>query len=197
MAYLTQADLEARLRSKTNLVSLAKKPVADYKPVDTPLDAVPEKRSPNVNTEVVTPFYTKQGNRKAMTPLGREMMGVAARVSGVDAAAIAFGVGSRTVTHALAGKNGSGKEVEGLRERIEERVQEVRELALGKMVVAMTGMTDEKFENQTAKELSVITSNLSRVVAATSKKEGPSSSAAVIFVTPEQKALGNYETVEV
>lgn len=179
-----------------NLVTSSNKQIRDYSPVNVPADATPEEREALKDT-IRSPYMIQRGERKALTPLGREMIGVAATVTSEEQAAIAFGVNRRTVMRILEGKNASGKEVDGLKEKIAQGVAQVREKVLSRMTVALDQMTPAKLENRDAKELSIITSNLSRVLAATNEKQGPSSSAAVIFVTPEQNKPSAYETIDV
>lgn len=83
-------------------------------------------------------------------------------------------------------------------DRAEEKLNDVRERALDKLMVAMGLLDDEKLGKQSAKDLSTIAANLSKVAAnATMKDKGNAPQVQIIMYAPQQKKMEDFKVVEV
>lgn len=199
MGYITSDELARRLDSPGNLTVVAGQELADTRSV-SPLE--PQLVNPDALKlpSHSNALMTIVGNRKTLTDLGREVVGIQGHISGASPAAAIMGVTPQTVVAAMEGKvqGPMGRTIPGLKERIEDSVEKVRALCLDKMTTALTNMTDEKFENKDIKELSQVTANLGRVISATADRNSTRINAGqVIFVTPGQASPDEYKQVDV
>lgn len=200
---IDQAELTRRLQSSTNLVALAGAQLVDERPVVCQEEQIPDKDIiiDITGAKADSPFVIVRGKQRVLTQYGREVLGIQAHLTSPQEAADLMGVSISTARRHMDGKahpeSIDKSEDEALKERIEKGIQKVREQVVGRMATSLTNMGDEKFENLGAKELSVITSNLSRVMANTDKKEGARIIGNVNIISPQQLDESAYEQREV
>src|SRR5512141_1772235 len=216
LMYINQETLIERLTQESNLVNVLGQPTIDPSASQAHTDDAPSfvllsreisdsdrtlLHEEQQSREVRTHLTTERGGRKTLTPVGREMIGVAAILTSPRDAAAAFGVDKRTASLLAQGRTASSKDPDPeLKQRIEDSLMKVRQMALDKMSDALSGITEEKLENKDAKELSVISAHLGRVVTATNPRvddKGTNINAGVVFVCPQQAPESEYPTVEV
>ncbi len=214
--YISSETLVERLSQESNLVNVLGQPTIDPSASHAHNDNAPSVvvlsreindsdktllHNEQQSREVRTLLSTERGGRKKLTPVGREMIGVAALLTSPRDAAAAFGVDKRTASLLAQGRTASSKDPDPeLKARIEESLLKVRQLALDKMSDALSGITEDKLENKDAKELSVISANLGRVVTATNPPKddrGTNINAGAVFICPSQATESEYPTVEV
>lgn len=75
-------------------------------------------------------------------------------------------------------------------------VDRVRELALDKLMLSLGLMTEEKLDNASLKDLSIVAANMSRVVEKTSPKESSENIKLVIYA-PTLRSEKSYGEIEV
>lgn len=84
-------------------------------------------------------------------------------------------------------------------DKVNRIVGQVKDLALDRLVASITRVTDDKLENSSAKDLSSIASNLSKVVSNVSPRseasEGPKVN--ITIYAPEQRRESLYDTIEI
>lgn len=143
-------------------------------------------------------------------PIFREVMAINARLGAKqNDVAKQYGVtqglvhnleNGRVNTKATIRERGESKSDITLKDNLEKALGKVRDAALDRIVKSLEFMDDDKLETQDARVLSQISSNLSRVVAATMPK-GDSNQIGAQFNTliyaPEPKKENDYEVVEV
>lgn len=78
----------------------------------------------------------------------------------------------------------------------EKTVEKVREMALDRMLVSLGLMDNTKLENCTAKDLSAVASNLSRVIDRTSQRDAGDRLQLIIYA-PQQKEEKDYKVVDI
>lgn len=201
---IDKAELTRRLKSATNLVALAGASLVDERPVSAQEEQIPDE---NIIVDMTgatadTPFVIIKGKRKILTPLGREVLGIQAHLTSPQEAADLMGVTERTAQRIMAGQVNTHNQIvktedEELKERIEKGIQRVREKVVDRMSIGLSKMDDDKFDNLGVKELSVVTSNLSRVLSNTSPKEGARIIGNVNIISPPQLAESDYESRDV
>lgn len=75
-------------------------------------------------------------------------------------------------------------------------VEKVREIALDKVMTALNLMTEDKFENASLKDLSMVASNVSKIIEKTSPKEsGPT--VQLLVYAPQQREENFYKVLDV
>jgi hypothetical protein len=104
----------------------------------------------------------------------------------------AHGVEVLTVNNIHSGKTKGINE-----EKVEEVINTVRDRALDRLMASLGLLTDDKLSGCSAKDLSVIASNMGRVVEKTTPKTEVPDNINFIIYTPELKQERAYETIEV
>lgn len=104
--------------------------------------------------------------------------------------ALAFGSSQRAVSHAFTGDRLS----EESKERITARRSKAQEVALDKLMDTLGLINNEKLEECSAKDLSIIAGNMSKVVDHMDNKSVMNSNVLVIYA-PKQKTESEYEVV--
>jgi hypothetical protein len=128
-----------------------------------------------------------------LAPFDRELLGTITKLDGPTAASEIFGVVPST---AFQAGQGNFKKDTGLSERVTRNLERVREVALDRLLSSVNLMEDDKMEGLSAKDLSAIASNLSRVVEKTLPKDlnvGPV--AQLIVYAPTRVQEEYYKTV--
>jgi predicted transcriptional regulator len=143
-------------------------------------------------------------------PIFREVMAINSRLGAkqVDVAK-QFGVTQglvhnfehgRVNTKAVIRERGESQSDITLRDNLDKALGKVRDAALDRIIKSLEYMEDDKLESQDARVLSQISSNLSRVVAATMPKNDNSQIGAqfnTLIYAPEPRKEADYEVVEV
>lgn len=147
---------------------------------------------------------------KQVPPIFREVIAIQSNL-GVDRKALAdnFGVtrehihnlhNGRVNTKAEIAKSGERDSDVELRKNLDNALGKVRDKALDRIMASLNFMDDDKLEHQSARELSQIGSNLSRILGTTMPKhEGPvqNNQFNTVIYAPETKPEHTYEVVEV
>jgi len=81
--------------------------------------------------------------------------------------------------------------------KIEQTIVEVKDRALDRLMHTLGLLTDDKLSGCSAKDLSVIASNMGRVVERTSPKEERPDGLTFIIYAPELKQERAYDVVEI
>ena len=83
--------------------------------------------------------------------------------------------------------------------RATERLDEVRDIALGKLILAVNSMTDDKFKNADLKELSTVAANLSRVVdkSLPQDSDGSQGQTNIVIYAPQLSDESQFKTMEI
>jgi hypothetical protein len=141
---------------------------------------------------------------KNLTENERAIIGASARAFGIRATANAFGV-SESHTNSLAhgkvyreGGRESSKNHAALAEKIEDRLDEVKDVALTKLMLSLGLLDEDKMDKATAKDLSGIAANLSKVVQNSSGNgNNKGTQVNLVVYAPESKVISDYQVVEV
>ncbi len=86
---------------------------------------------------------------------------------------------------------------EDLKEKTDQKMVEIRDEAVTKLMLAMGMIGSENLSRCNARDLSIVASNMSRVVERTLPKEANSNNLNLVVYAPQQKSLGDFEVVEV
>ena len=168
MSHISKIELDRRLASTKNVLNnLNGKPTVIHKEKDKPRPR---------GTSVPIPIKIAAG--------------AIAVQSSVKAAAETFGIGESVVKEA---KNSKNLEV---REGVNDALERVRSLALDKLVSSMCLITDDKLNEASARELSAVAANMSRVVERTGPRESGANVQLVIYA-PQQRKEESYQVVDV
>jgi len=140
--------------------------------------------------------YPQQGN---VPPIFRALAGSAAAIGTARATAKAYGMNPTMVHHYKHGRTSQDKEAPGLQEAVDHNTLLVRSQVLDVLNATVGLITEDKLENQNAKELSMIARNLSGILSSTKPTviAPPANNAQVIVFAPEQEKEQHYETIEI
>lgn len=141
-------------------------------------------------------------------PICRELIAVQS-VIGMEGLEEKFGISKESINKYEKGrvssleqieKRGKSKSDRELEKNLDTMLGRVRDKALDRVMEAMELMDGDKMKACNAKELSQITSNLARVVAATTPKQDNGNTNTqfnTIIYAPESKKESDYEVVQV
>ena len=97
----------------------------------------------------------------------------------------------------IAEPNQNGKVNQELANRIDEKMDEVRDKALERTMEALGLLDEEKMEKCNAKDLSVVAANMSKVASNTGHQGNIGAQLNVIVYAPRQKELKEFDFVDV
>ena len=190
--FISDESFEERIRHEENILA-----------EDAAIDAL-------VNGVILNRTEKKEGAGRAkgdlnIPPIFRELIAIQAHVGGGTQKEIAQSYGiSESRVAMLKGGQVTGKRQTlssaTLQIALEDSLGKVRDRALDRITKALGCMDDESLEDTSAKELSAIVANLSRVVTATMPKNNDSNSTVnnfqTVFFAPESKQIDSYPVVE-
>lgn len=173
--FLNNTQAEERLKSSSNLANaewLPKKPEVQ---IIEKVISLPGKNRVNLTKDERTEIAIETRTGEKQT--------VVARDRGLTQLAV------HNITH--------GK-VKGIDEKkVEETINEVKDRALSRLMTSLGLLTDDKLSGCSAKDLSVIASNMGRVVEKISPKETQPDNINFIIYSPELKQERAFEVVEI
>src|ERR1035441_432932 len=198
--FLTQDQAESRLNSEKNLaLRFAKDPeklLTCVKDPDVQADVQasrdPESLPTNTVTEKVIPLSGK--NRVNLTTEERTNIAIQTRLGTQTQTELARanGLQLQTVHNITTGKTKGIDE-----ERIKEVTNKVRDLALERLMSSLGLLSDDKLSGCSAKDLSVIASNMGRVVEKIQDKVESPDNINFIIYSPELKQERAFNVIEV
>src|SRR5438477_5873612 len=143
---LTEEQANARLDSRRNLVNRFRQ----EREATANVVVIPSNRSNHIGkTELHLPEETK------VEISSRARLGETSRALGTE-----FGVGKTTVEYlALGGSNGRGFVDE---EKVSQRMDEIQDVAMCKLLKSLGFLSDEKLLKASAKDLSAISANMAK-----------------------------------
>lgn len=116
--------------------------------------------------------------------------------NGVEIAA-AFGVSRMAVSNAARGRSGPNPPNEERRRKLEERQLDIKDTALIKLMSSLNLLTEEKMEDLTAKDLSQVASNMSKVVHSIQAGEAAGSPVNIVIYSPEIRKEESFKVIDV
>ena len=192
--FKSEEQANTRLNSDRNLANRFSKvpdPVSDIIP-----------RQPE-QTEVVTPKpenvtvteLKQPGNREGKKKLAfhqRNEIAIRSRL-GESQVALAkeFGVSQNTVSAIERGKTKVDERA------INERLDDVQDVAMSKLLTSLGYITTDKMEKLDAVKLSVVASNMSRVIGSIRRNEDDGPKVVVQIYAPELKAKSSFKSIDV
>lgn len=81
--------------------------------------------------------------------------------------------------------------------KTEEKLVEIRDEAVTKLMLAMGMITSDKLDKCNARDASIVAANMSKIVERTLPKEEKSNNLNLVIYAPQQKTLGDFQVVEV
>jgi len=196
-----------RVEDEENLVNLVLN-IASKKPILSP-DIEPEAITPEVVAEDEFPTKALQGIVKPLhagrniggkeVPIElKHAAGLLAQTDTIKNVAEVLGLNTNTVAQAKHGRSTYGKENEELKSRLEADLNKVRDKALDRLLTSLDLLDDEKIGKATAKDISVISSNMAKVIGGTLPKEAATNiQAQLIVYAPTQVTEQKFEVVEI
>ena len=137
----------------------------------------------------------KEGD-KTMPDFLQEVIGVLGRTEDQRGVAKVFGISQPHVQQLSTGKNNGTIDLLK-KDRVDAQLSRIRDRAVDKLMNAMGLMTDGKMQEETAKDLSGIAANMSKVVQVTLPKEvNDTNLQQVIIYAPETQAEDFYQIKE-
>lgn len=203
---ITSEEARRRLSSGANLASLASRS-SSFSQVKGPINSgsIPDESNPNfesnkpIPTDGVNHLSTKKRARGPDIPeFVRDTMGalVDGGGNGVEIAA-AFGVSRMAVSNAARGRSGPNPPNEERRRKLEERQLDIKDTALIKLMSSLNLLTEEKMEDLTAKDLSQVASNMSKVVHSIQAGEAAGSPVNIVIYSPEIRKEESFKVIDV
>lgn len=153
----------------------------------------------------IIPIKKGGGRRDGDTNLSNEeriLIGLCGHNDTLKNTAATFNISESTVTNCKNGRTDrAGLERTyrpELKNQIDSKLHEARDLALDKLMASMNLLDDDKLKEVSAKDLSLISSNMSRVYQNTYAKDAAEGAKINIIVySPELKQTSDYKTIEV
>ena len=194
MAFINNEELKDRLE-KDNLLSRLVPKNGKPKPIQK---IVPESEPEKNEFEV----ELSGGNGKrgpGLPAFLQEIIGTLGNQENQRGVAKAFGVSQGRVSQLSNGHSGTNVLMnEDLKSRVDNQMKRVRDRAVDKLMDAMGLMSDEKMEDEDAKDLSIIAANMSKVVTSTLPKEDSIvNQQQIIIYAPETQTAEFYEVKEI
>lgn len=206
--FLNAKQAERRLKSEKNLARAAFLPHIAKNPegaLETALETIQEIQGIEIQetfideceqistqiTEKIIPLSGK--NRVNLTREERTEIAIEARL-GKSQTEIAR---ERSINNLTVHNIAHGK-TKGIDEdKVESAINEVKDLALQRLMTSLGLLTDDKLSGCSAKDLSVIASNMGRVVEKVSPKVEQPDNINFVIYAPELKQERAFETVEI
>jgi DNA-binding Xre family transcriptional regulator len=174
--FLTERQIEERLKSDRNLAN------ADWLKKDAPV----------TTTEKVISLPGR--NRIAISKEERTEIAIESRLGIHTQTELARAHGiSQYAVHAI--EKGKTKGIDEV--QVEKVIGDVKDRALSRLMSSLGLLTDDKLSGCSAKDLSVIASNMGRVVEKISPKETQPDNINFIIYSPELKQERAFEVVEI
>lgn len=194
--FKTEEQINSRLSSEKNLVNRFSKsgPAPSGAARTVPLNK--SDGTPNVNRHPVTIIPLEQPGNK----LGKQKLSASAKNE------IAFRARSGEGQTRLAKEFGVSQsaigEIEQGRTRVDEvsvnkRLDEVQDVAMNKLLASLGYIDESKLEKLKATELSLVASNMSKIVGNIRQKDSNAPLVTVQIYAPELKNESSYKTIEV
>lgn len=162
-----------------------------------------------INGVVLNRTERKEGRGRAegdnnIPPIFQDVIAIQANVSGQTQKdlANAYGISPNRVAlykQGLTTQKGDTAGSERLSKTLEASLGKVRDKALDRIMKSLECIGDDKLEDRTAKELSSIAANLSRVVSAAMPKKDDNpviNNYQTVFYAPEVKTVDSYPVIE-
>jgi hypothetical protein len=173
--FLTQEQARARLESSKNLANLLKEESCSEVSIEERVIERPGKKGPNLTEETRTEIATRARLGERQIDLAEEFQVPQSAISLI--------------------KNGK---VKGIDENKAERaISSVRDKALDRLMASLGLISDDKLSGCSAKDLSVIASNMGRVVEKTLPKSEQHDHINLVIYAPELRQEKSYKVVEV
>jgi hypothetical protein len=185
--FLTNEQAEERLKSEKNLANR-------FSSREAPSVAQDEERTEEEVGEITHKVLSLPGkNRINLTRDERTDIAIRTRTGEAQSqVARALNIQPLTVHNIDKGKTKGIDE-----ERVQEVINIVKDRALDRLMHSLGLLSDDKLSGCTAKDLSVIASNMGRVVEKISPREEKSDNINFIIYSPELKQERAYKTIEV
>lgn len=191
---LTEEQAKERLNSNRNLVSRFSRVPADAVLVPTTV-VVPEPESEVPTATVEITEIRTAGNRTFSPNLSPEIkVEIAARARlGENQTALGkeFGVIQPTVSRMVTGRTSVDEKA------VEERINQVQDVAMVKLLSSLGFMDDEKMKKAGVKDLSTIAANMSKIVSNTRVQKDEGNQVHLHLYAPELRTEKSFNVVEV
>jgi DNA-binding XRE family transcriptional regulator len=102
-----------------------------------------------------------------------------------------FGISQPSISHIERGKSKTDEV------KVEKALNHVRDRALSRLMSSLGLLTDDKLSGCSARDLSLVAANMSRVVEKTIPKENTQSGINLIIYSPELKRESGFKVVEI
>lgn len=145
----------------------------------------------------------RSNGQKNLTENERAIIGASARAFGIKNTAEAFGVSvshTNSLAHGKVYRDGgreANKSHADLKNQIEDRLSDVKDVALEKLMLSLGLIDEEKLAESSAKDLSGIAANLSKVVENSSGGGKNNTQVNLVVYAPESRKVADYEVIEV
>lgn len=184
--FLTEEQLDARLKSESNLANRFSRPDSSgstqQPQEEVKVPEVIEKQIPHIGRTTISIPIPVRTEIAIRARLGERQ----------ETLAQEFGTCQENVSNIKNGK------IQGVNEaEVSETISKVRDKALDRLMTSLGLLTDDKLSGCSAKDLSVIASNMGRVVEKTLPKSEAPDRVMLVVYTPEIKPEKNYNSVEV
>jgi hypothetical protein len=188
----------ASSRSSFIAPSVSNTPDIDIPAPDVPPNTLPDTLS-NIPTGVVKPHHPGRTLGSLEVPMEfRVAAGLLANFDSVRHVGAALGLDKVTVNSARNGQTSHGQDSPELKSKLDEALGTVRDKAMDRLLSSLNLLDDEKIKKASAKDISAISANMSKVMSSTLPKDtGSVVNAQLIVYAPTQVNESHFDTVEI
>lgn len=173
--FLEESQARERLNSENNLANRFGNSKAPVVTIREEVLKTPGKKTPELSVNTRTEIATRARLGESPEALSKE-----------------FGTNRANISHIKNGHTAGINE-----EKVERTLTPIRDKALERLMASLNLLDDDKLSGCSAKDLSVIASNMGRVVEKTMPKSESPDRVNLIIFAPEQKHERSYQVVEV
>lgn len=188
--FISEEQATRRLNHESNLANLLRR--APQVPTEEQTETQNEAFIPEIVEETINAPGRTVG-KKSLTPDTLTEIAIRARLGErQQTLANEYGI---TQEHVSQIKNGKAKSVN--EESVGVAIKEVRDIALERLMKSLNLLTDDKLSGCSAKDLSVIASNMGRVVEKTLPKSELADQINLVIYAPEMRQEKAYPVIEI
>lgn len=193
--FKSEEQINERLNSKRNLVNRFGNGNVESSPDPTPHENPYEKPYENPPEVIITPLHqpgNKLGARKLLEDERDEIATRARLGEGQKALAAEFGVSQNAVSNIERGLTKVNEQT------INARIDQVQDVAMEKLLTSLGFITEAKTSVLDPVKLSVVASNMSKIVQNIQRKDENSGPKVIVQIyAPERKKESSYQTLDV
>ena len=148
-------------------------------------------KPPNVETKILQQPGNKKGNKKLAFHQRNEIAVRSRLGESQTALADEFGVSQNTISAIERGKTKVDERM------INERLDDVQDIAMSKLLASLGYMTSEKLEKLDPVKLSMVASNMGRVISGIRRNDDDGPKVIVQIYAPELKKESSFKSIDV